>query len=181
LALQQSVFPWYALKVNKRSESVATNALKMRGFEVFSPTVTERRLYADRTKNVEVPVLSGYVLIRWSGLSKNDVLSTPAVQYLVSFGGSPAVIGDQEIANIQRLIAHGGQPVPYLAAGDRVRVETGALAGMEGVYLRRARAGQLVVSIELIERSVALHVDEELVRPLGSISPLMSSASALTS
>jgi transcription antitermination factor NusG len=148
----------------------------MRGFDVFSPFITERRLYADRFKNVDVPVLSGYVLIRWNGRSKNDILSAPAVQYFVSFGGSPATVPDSEIDGIQRIIANGGRPVEYLATGDRVRVETGALAGMEGIYLRRSRGGQLVVSIELIERSVALHVDEDQVLPVTMAAPCLVKA-----
>jgi transcription antitermination factor NusG len=157
---------WFALKVNARSELLASNALASRGFEVFSPTVSERRLYADRFKVVDVPVLSGYVLIHWNGTQKAAVLSTPAVQYFVSFGKYPATIPHQDVANIRRMITNGGQPCPYLTTGDRVRVETGVLAGVEGIYLHRARGGQLVVSIELIERSVALHIDEDQVQPM---------------
>jgi transcription antitermination factor NusG len=146
----------------------------MRGFEVFAPVITERRLYADRFKNIDVPVLSGYVLIRWDGKGKNDILSAPAVQYLVSFGGKPTELEDTEIANIRKMIENGGQPVPFLSTGHRVRVETGVLAGVEGIYLRRSR-GQLVVSIDLIERSVALHVDENRVRPLEGAAYVQSS------
>jgi transcription antitermination factor NusG len=79
------------------------------------------------------------------------------------------------------MIANGGQPIRYLAAGERVRVESGVLAGMEGIYLRRSRGGQLVVSIELIERSVALHVDEDQVRPVTGMANLVSSAGELAS
>jgi transcription antitermination factor NusG len=174
MALEAYSYPWFALKVSNRSEPVAAKALRLRGFEIFSPVITERRLYADRFKNVDIPVFAGYVLIRWDGKSKNDILSAPAVQYLVSFGGSPAVIRDTEISDVRRTIENGGQPVPYLATGHRVRVETGALAGVEGIYVRRSR-GQLVVSIELIERSIALHVDEDRVRPLGGMTNPISS------
>jgi len=168
--MSTSCSPWFALKVSNRSEPVAASALRMRGFEVFAPVITERRLYADRYKNIDVPVLSGYVLLRWDGKRKNDILSAPAVQYLVSFGNKPAELNDAEISNIRRMIENGGQPVPFLSAGDRVRVETGVLAGVEGIYLRRSR-GQLVVSIDLIERSVALYVDEDRIRPVENLSP----------
>lgn len=166
MALEAYSYPWFALKVSNRSEPVAARALEMRGFEVFSPVVTERKLYADRFKNVDTPIFGGYVLIRWDGKRKNDILSAPAVQYFVSFGGSPAVIEDSEISDVRRTLENGGQPAPYLATGQRVRVESGTLAGVEGIYVRRSR-GQLVVSIELIEKSIALHVDEDRVRPLG--------------
>ena len=176
--MQASSLPWYALKVSNRSEPLAAHALRLRGFEVFSPVVTERRLYADRFKNVDVPVFAGYVLIRWDGRLKKNILSAPAVQYFVSFGSTPIEVQDDEIAGIRRMIENGGQPVPYLATGHRVRVETGVLAGVEGIYLRRSR-GQLVVSIQLIERSIALHVDENRVRPVDDITnPLFSRAFA---
>jgi len=160
--------PWFALSVSSRSETVAADALRKRGFEVFAPFITERRLYADRFKNIDTPVFAGYIMVRWNGKGKNDILSAPAVQYFVSFGRGPVPLDDMEISIIQKVIDNGGQPVPFLSIGDRVRVETGVLAGVEGIYVRHSR-GQLVVSVELIEKSVAVYVDENRVRPLNRV------------
>ena len=158
--------PWFALKVNTRSEDLACRALSNRGYEVFSPTFPERRRYTDRFKVVDTPILAGYVLIRWEENSKVPILSCPAVQNFVSFGGRPEPVPERTVADIGRMLNNGGRPVPYLTVGRRVRVETGVLAGIEGTYLRQANGGQLVISVDMIQRSVALQIDEDHVRPL---------------
>ncbi len=172
--MSSTYYPWFALRVSSRSETLAADALRNRGFEVFAPFITERRLYADRFKNIDTPVFAGYVLVRWDGKAKNDILSAPAVQYFVSFGRGPVPIDDMEVSSIQRVINNGGEPVPFLSIGDRVRVETGVLAGVEGVYVRRSR-GQLVVSVDLIEKSVALFVDEDQISPVSRVKNAPSS------
>lgn len=157
---------WFALKVNTRSEPLAAKALAIRGFETFSPTYSERRQYTDRFKIIDVPVFSGYVLIRWDGKNKHLVLTSPAVQSFVCFGNQLATISNQVITDVQRMLACGASPIPYLKPGDKVRVATGLLSGVEGTYLRRGSGGQLIVSVDVLERSVALRIDEDQVQLL---------------
>jgi transcription antitermination factor NusG len=168
-----SSFSWFALKVNTRSESLASKALTNRGYETFSPTHPERRRYTDRFKIVDVPVFPGYVLVRWDkGGSRVPILSSPAVQHFVCFGGQPATVPEQVVTDIRRMLTNDARPVSYPRCGDKVRVETGLLSGVEGMYVRRATRGQLVVSVHLIERSVALYIDEDQVRFCGKSSPV---------
>ncbi len=80
--------------------------------------------------------------------------------------GMPVPIPDQQIADIRRALEAGARPAPYFKTGARVRVEFGALAGVEGVLARDATTGRLIVSIDLLQRSVTLHIDEHQVRPV---------------
>ena len=154
---------WVALNVNTRSESLVSSTLESRGYKTFSPTILERRKYSDRYKSVKVPVFSGYVLAYLQDSDKANVVSCPAVKYIVSFGGTPARIPDETVCNIRRMVENGGQPVPFCSAGELVRVEYGSLSGVEGTYLRRGAEGKLVVSIDILGRSVAVHVSPDHV------------------
>ncbi len=154
---------WIALKVNTRSESLVSQILETRGYETFSPTISERRKYSDRFKTVEVAVLPGYVLSYWNDGPKTPILSCPGVKYIVSFGGQLATISDQTVDGLRRMITNGAHPVPYFRSGELVRVESGLLSGIEGRYMRRGSTGTLVVSVDILERSVALHIDDDRV------------------
>ena len=162
---------WIALKVNTRSEPLVAKILETRGYETFSPTISERRKYSDRFKTVDVPVLPGYVLACWSEGSKAHILSCPAVKYIVSFGGQLATISNETVDGIRRMLTNGARPVPYFRAGELVRVEAGLLSGIEGRYVRRGSTGALVVSIDILERSVALHIDDDQVDLVSRPSP----------
>jgi transcription antitermination factor NusG len=159
-------FSWYALKVRTRSERVAVNALRNRGYEPFCPMYPERRRYSDRIKVVENVAFPGYLFCRFDLQKKVPVVSSLAIEYIVGTRGTPVPIPDQQIADLRRALEAGARPAPYFKAGERVRVEFGALAGVEGVLARDATTGRLIVSIDLLQRSVTLHIDEHQVRPV---------------
>jgi transcription termination/antitermination protein NusG len=159
-------FFWYALKVRTRSEFLALQALRNRGYEPFCPTYPERRRYSDRMKIVEHVAFPGYLFCRFDPRKKLPVISSCAIEYIVGTRGMPAPIPDQQIADIRRALEAGGRPAPYFKVGQRVRVEYGALAGVEGLLARDASTGQLVVSIDLLQRSVAVYIEEHQVRPV---------------
>jgi transcription antitermination factor NusG len=160
-----SVKCWYALKVWTRSETLASNALRNRGYEPFSPVYPERRRYADRIKVVDTAAFPGYIFCRFILQLKVPVLSSPSVEYIVGIRGRPTPIADAEIDAISRYIAAGGRPVPYLQIGQRVRIEYGALAGIEGILTRVDGQHRLTLSIDLLQRSLALQIDADQVRP----------------
>ncbi|MFL6353206.1 MAG: transcription termination/antitermination protein NusG [Bryobacteraceae bacterium] len=159
-------FFWYALKVRTRSEFLAVQALRNKGYELFCPTYPERRRYSDRMKVIENVVFPGYLFCRFDPRNKIPIISSRAIEYIVGTRGTPEAIPDQQIASIRRALAAGARPAPYFRVGQRVRVEYGALAGVEGVLARDASTGRLIISIDLLERSVALHIDEHQVRPV---------------
>jgi transcription antitermination factor NusG len=127
-----------------------------------------RRQWSDRVKETESPLFSGYVFCRFPLEERVRVEDTPGVAQIVKFNGLAASLADGEIDEIRRLVAAkvGLSPWPYLRAGDRVRVERGPLRGLEGTLLRDGGEARLVVSVELLQRSIAAEVDPEMVVPL---------------
>lgn len=157
--------PWYALKVHTRSETDASSALKSLGFLSYCPTVPERRRYCDRMKTVTVPVFPGYVFCRFDLGRKSKVLNSIAVEYIVGFGAKPAAIPEEQIVSLRRVIDNGGASMPFLRAGQRVRVIHGALAGVEGILLKEPESenSKLVLSVDILERSVSVTIQESYV------------------
>jgi transcription antitermination factor NusG len=161
--------PWYALKVRARSEPVAVAVLRNRGYDPFAPTISERRRYCDRMTVIQTPVFPGYVFCRLNPNRKVPVLSTPAVEYIVSFDGVPAIVPEEEIEAVRRAIEAGAVPRSYLAVGQRIRIEYGSLAGLEGILERTGKENRLVVSVHLLQRSVSVEIDDDQVQAIQPI------------
>ena len=159
--------PWYAVKVRTRSEPIAVAALQNRGYDPFAPTIAERRRYCDRMAVVRAPVFPGYVFCRLDAQNKVPVISSPAVEYIVSFAGQPATVPDDEIEAVRRAVEAGGRPRSYLSVGQRIRIEYGSLAGLEGVLERNGKENRIVVSVHLLQRSVSVEIDEDQIRAIG--------------
>lgn len=161
----QCEHPWFALKVRTGSERVAVTALRNKGYAPFSPTRQERRRYSDRVKTVETPVFPGYVFCRFDPSNKVPVLRNPAVEYVLDFGSGPVCIPDEQIEAIRLVLSFGAVPCEYLRVGQRVRVRYGVLEGTQGILTRASNRDRLVISVDMIQRSVALHIDADLVEP----------------
>jgi len=159
---------WYALKVWTRSEALASEALRNRGFETFSPTYQERRRFVDRVKTVNIPAFPGYIFCYFVLHAKIPVLSSPAVEYIVGVRGRPTPIANTEIDAIRRYLAAGSRPVPYLQVGQKVTINYGPLTGFEGILTRVDGQDRLTLSIDLLQRSLALQIDADRVRPSSS-------------
>jgi len=154
---------WYALTVKLRHEKAVAQALAHKRLEQFLPVYRARRRWSDRVKLIEVPLFHGYVFCRFSLDDKLLVLATPGVHSLVSIGRRPELVSDQEIDNL-RVIAASSVPVasrPYLREGQRVVVRMGALEGLEGRLVYSAGACEVVVSVDLLARSVAVRIDRD--------------------
>ena len=155
---------WYALKVRTGSEPVAATALSNRGYAPFCPTYLERRRYSDRMKLVPSVFFPGYLFCKFDIKQKLGLITSQAIEYIVGTGGVPTPVPEAEIECIRRAVEAGGRPAPYLRSGERVRVEYGALQGIEGIFEKHASKWRLIVSIHLLERSVSLHIHEDQVR-----------------
>jgi transcription antitermination factor NusG len=114
-------------------------------------------------KIVHNAVFPGYLFCRFDMNLKLPVISSHAVEYVVSLNGLPMAIPDVQIEHIRRAVEAGALPAPYVQVGERVRVEFGPLAGLEGILVRRESRGRLVVSVDLLQRSVSLEIDEDHV------------------
>ena len=160
--------PWVGVRVRSRCEKMAADSLRGKGYEVFLPLYRARRQWSDRVKVIEQPLFPGYLFCRLDVTARAPVVETPGVVSFVSFGRTPAAVDEQVIRNIQEIIRSGLPmgPWPYLREGQRVEVSQGPLKGLRGILTRLKNEFRVVVSVTLLQRSVAVEVDREIVRPL---------------
>jgi transcription antitermination factor NusG len=150
-------------------EAQVSISLRGKGYEEFAPVYRSRRRWSDRVKELELPLFPGYVFCR---LNIRDrllpVLTTFGVKGIVSAGRSPIPIDEHEIDAIRAVLRSGlgAQPWPFLQVGSKVYIERGPLAGVEGIILSTDKTYRLVVSVNLLQRSVAVEIDREWARPI---------------
>jgi transcription antitermination factor NusG len=159
---------WYALYVCSHCERTAEQFLKSKGYLAFSPFYQTRRKRSDRTTTVDLPLFPGYVFCFFDSYKRLPVLTTPGVVNVVGAGNVPESIELSEIRSIQ-MVAESGRPVqpwPFLQQGQKIRIEAGPLSGIEGTLLRVKDALRLIVSITLLQRSMSIEVDQDLVHPV---------------
>jgi len=156
-----SRFPWYAVQCWLRKESMIAAQLEGQGFECFLPKYKSLREWSDRKKEVEQPLFPGYLFCRFDYTQRRPVVVTPGVLQVVGCGRTPTPIEDREMEAIQIAVASGvpGQPWPYLEVGEKVKIHTGKLAGLEGILVNFKGNHRVVLSVTLLQRSVALEVD----------------------
>jgi transcription antitermination factor NusG len=157
---------WFALTAKPRHEKAVAQNLRSKGLESFLPLYKARRQWTDRYQTVDMPLFPGYVFCRFAYTSKLPVLNTPGVTSVVGFCNVPTPVSDDEISRIQAIQASGlpAQPWPYVRVGQKARIERGSLAGLEGVLLREKDSLRVVVSVELLQRAVAVEIDRDMIR-----------------
>lgn len=135
--------------------------------EKFLPTYRSRRKWSDRIKTLDLPLFPGYVFCRIPLEHRNLVLTTGGVVDIVSVGRIPAPLSEQEIEAVRTVVsakAH-AEPWPFLKIGEKVRINGGSLSGIEGILIRVKNSWRLVISVTLLERSVAVEIDAAYVSP----------------
>jgi transcription antitermination factor NusG len=159
---------WFALTVRHQHERSVEGALAANGVDTFLPLYRSRRRWSDRSKELDAPLFPGYVFGRFVPGDRVRVLRTPGVSAIVGFGGLPAPVSAREIEGIRAALASKLPigPWPYPKRGDRVRIEGGPLRGVEGTLLREGDGLRLVLSVELLQRSLAVEVEAEMISPV---------------
>ena len=159
---------WYAAQTSANHEKRVAEQLNLRAVEAYLPLYTSVRRWKDRRVRLELPLFPGYVFVRLALRDRLQVLQTPSVARLVGFGGQPTPLPEQEIDSLRRGLTHDMliEPHPYLKVGQRVRVKTGPLQGLEGLLLRRKKTSRFVISLDLIMRSVAVEIDTAELEPV---------------
>jgi transcription antitermination factor NusG len=139
-----------------------------KGVEFFLPLYEAQHRWKDRLKRVELPLFPGYLFVQMPLKERLRVLEVPGVAGLVSFAGQPAPLDDNEINILRQGLTSAlkAEPHPYLKTGTHVRVKAGALAGIEGILVRRKDSLRLVISVDLIMRSIAVEVPMADVEPV---------------
>jgi len=168
-----SRFPWFALQVRTRQEAGVAEQLNGQGYERFLPLYKLRKRWSDRIKEVDAPLFPGYLFCRFNPQDRLPILKTPGVIQIVGFNNGPTPVDQSEMQSIQTLAAAGTphQPWPFLATGDRVRIESGPLLGLEGILIDVKRSHRLILSVTLLQRSVALEIDSALVTAISPTRP----------
>jgi transcription antitermination factor NusG len=164
----QAALLWYAAYTRSHHEKSVAEHLETRAVQHFLPLYETVRNWKDRRKQMELPLFPGYIFVRIPLQERLRVLVVPGVVRLVGFDNRPAALPDDEIEMLRGVMGRGlrSEPHPYLMVGRRVRIARGALAGMEGVLVRKKGRVRLVLSIDLIRQSAMIEVDSADVGPI---------------
>jgi transcription antitermination factor NusG len=153
---------WYAIGVSARHEKSVARILVQKGYETFLPLFVNRHQYGRRAREFELPIFPGYVFSRFPAASRMPILTTPGVLQIVGAGRDPVAVDEAEMAAV-RLAARVKarmQPCAYWSNGQKGRVESGPLRGLEGV-VTRVKPTHLVLSISLLKRSVLVEIEPD--------------------
>jgi transcription antitermination factor NusG len=157
--------PWFALQVKGHYENVVSVYLGGKGYEWLLPLYKIRSRWTDRWKEIKRPLFPGYVFCRFDPLDRLPILTIPGVSRIVGVAKRPVPIDETEIAAIQVAVKSGlpSQPWPLMQIGQRVRIERGPLCGLEGILAEFRGHHRLVLSITLLQRSIAVQVEHTWV------------------
>jgi transcription antitermination factor NusG len=152
---------WYAAYTFANHEKRVQEQLELRSIVSFLPLYETVRRWKDRRVHLQLPIFPGYVFVQLALQDRLQVLQVPGVVRLVGFNGQPTPLPDEEIEGLKNGLASDVlvEPHPYLTVGRRVRIKAGPLEGREGILLRKKGSFRVVLSIELIQRSVVVDVD----------------------
>jgi len=153
---------WYAVYTCANHEKRVAEQFAGRGVEHFLPQYESVRRWKDRRVHLQLPLFPGYLFVHMVGQERFRVLQVPGVVRMVGFNGSPTPMPEEDLERVREFLGHGlrAEPHPYLCAGRRARVVRGPLTGIEGIILRRKNRSRLVLSFDLIRRSMAIEIDE---------------------
>ena len=162
---------WYAVHTSSRHEDVVHMRLEAKEISVFLPKIEVWSKRKDRKKRIRIPLFRGYLFVHVE-LEKHiwlEVLKTPGVARIVGNQKEPVPIPDQQIDSIRILLENDVllTPVPYLQIGQRVKIMNGPLIGVEGILMKTdTRKNKLVVSVDLLMRSLCVELDTIDVEPI---------------
>lgn len=161
---------WFAVYTSARHERTVARQLEDRCIEKFLPLYRSWHRWKDRRKLVELALFPSYVFVKIEARDKLRVLEVPGVVSLVTFNGHLAALPEQEIDALRSGLDSGvyAEPCPYLRVGRRVRVAAGPLAGAEGILIKKKDKCRVVISLEVLMRSVAVEVDGTDLEAAGS-------------
>ncbi|HEX2715975.1 MAG TPA: UpxY family transcription antiterminator [Candidatus Acidoferrales bacterium] len=163
MGVSNQKWPWFAVQVRTSTEKSAANLLRYKELECFLPLSELRRRWSDRMKKFEVPLFPGYLFCRLNPTDRLSVLQTPGVIQIVGTGKIPTPVDDDEIAALQCVGKSGlpAQPWAFLQVGHVVRIEYGPLRGLTGIVVNVKSESKLILSVTLLQRSVAVEVDRD--------------------
>jgi transcription antitermination factor NusG len=161
---------WFALQVRTRWEGSTAVLLSGKGYQTLLPTYQTKKRWNGKIRQLNAPLFPGYVFCQFDAQKRLPILVTPGVISVVGRGRIPLPVDDGEIAAIQTVVSSGlhAEPWPYLELGQKIRIESDALEGLEGILINFKGNHRIIVSVSLLRRSVALEIDRSCVKPVGT-------------
>jgi len=146
---------------------MVSDQLRGKGYDEFLPMCWSRRLWSDRVKVLQMPLFAGYLFCRFDPDDRYSILTTPGVCTIIGRGRTPLPVDPTQVENIRVAVGSGRriEPWPRLEVGNKVRIEVGPLCGIEGTLLRHKGTAHLILGVTLMQRAVAVEVDETWVVP----------------
>ena len=159
---------WYAAYTSANHEKRVAEELARKSVEHFLPLYGAVRRWKDRRVELQVPLFPGYVFVQIALRDRLDVLKVPGVVRLVGFNSAPTPVPKEQVEGLRHALQEGfrAEPHPYLDAGRRVRIKAGPLAGWKGIVVRRKGDFRVVLSAELIQRSIIMDIEASCLEPL---------------
>ncbi len=169
--MQENQFKWYALHARSRHEDVVFHGLRRKSIEAFLPKVQVMSRRKDRRKRILIPLLPGYVFVNTNLNAHHywDIIKTYGVVRIIGIKGKPVPVKDEEIVSLQVLDGTDRtvRNQAYMKTGDRIMIMEGPLKGLSGFYLRhKGKSDKVVVSIELLQRSLAVEIEDWVVEKI---------------
>jgi transcription antitermination factor NusG len=160
---------WYALHTRSQHEKAVATRLESEGIVTFLPVVTEIHRWSDRKKTVQLPLFSCYTFVHMPFVAElwAKVMHVNGVLRFIGFGKQATPIPETQIDAIRTVLKSSAQYTlcPFLKVGQRVRVRGGALDGLEGILTARDGERNLVISVEPIQRSISIRIEDYQVEP----------------
>lgn len=159
---------WYAVQTRPHHEKRVEERLKLKSLPTFLPVHRCRHRWRNGVNaDLELPLFPGYLFARVSDYDRLAVMQLPGVLGLAVSSAHPTSIPDQDIEVLRNAVDNmGAIPHPYLQAGEKVHIIAGPLAGMDGILTRRKQELRVVITIELIMRSLVVEVSEADLQPI---------------
>jgi transcription termination/antitermination protein NusG len=163
--MNEALAKWYAVHTRSRFEMKVFEGFSGKSIEAFVPKIQVMSRRKDRRKKILIPLLPGYVFVHFDMAPEVywDIIKTTGVVRMVSFRGEPVPARDEEVASLMILDGTDRtvQNRIYMSKGDRVMIMEGPLKGLVGFYLRhKGQSKKVVVSIELLQRSLAVEIED---------------------
>jgi transcription antitermination factor NusG len=159
---------WYAVYTVPQNEKSAVRHLSLRSIESFLPTYDTMRVWKNRQRvHLALPLFPSYLFVRIGSRERGKVLSAPGVLRIVGNGREPLPVPDAMIDFLRSdICANKIEPYRELVVGQKVRICSGAMRGLEGVLVRKNNNLRFVLTVDLINQHAAVEIGAENLEPV---------------
>ncbi len=159
---------WYAVFTVPQNEKSAAKHLHLREIESFLPTYEAVRVWKNRQRvHLVLPLFPSYLFVRIGSRERGRVLEAPGVLRIVGNARGPAPVADETVEFLRSdLRAKKIEPYRELVIGQKVRIRSGAMRGLEGVLIRKNNNLRFVLTVALINQHAAVEIGAEDLEPV---------------